>query len=98
MMCNKNQKEIFLNMDKFRKFIFIKFKTSFYYLIIPRLYHFKASGIWINQKLFYVQRIYEPEAPNEIKVNIKCNKTIVSNEKQENNIQDLDNPDENKKL
>lgn len=98
MMCNKKSKgnisKIWTSLESSS---LSNLRHPFLLPYHPKIISFKASGIWINQKLFYVQRIYEPEAPNEIKVNIKCNKTIVSNEKQENNIQDLDNPDENKK-
>jgi hypothetical protein len=47
-------------------------------------------GVWIKDKLFYVQRIYEPEAPNEIRVNKKCTRTISTNDKyEENEVDDL---------
>ncbi|RLA83675.1 MAG: hypothetical protein DRG78_03610 [Epsilonproteobacteria bacterium] len=34
----------------------------------PKNISFKASGIWINEDTFYIQRINEPEAANEYKV------------------------------
>ncbi len=93
MMCNKKSKR---NISK----IWTSLETSSSsnlrhpYLLPyhPKIISFKASGIWINKKLFYVQRIYEPEAPNEIRVNIKYTKTISTNDKyEENEVQDLGN-------
>ena len=36
----------------------------------PSKISFKASGIWLNEKVFYIQRIYEPKAPNEIPIKL----------------------------
>lgn len=36
----------------------------------PHKISFRASGIWLNEKVFYIQRIYEPKAPNEIPIKL----------------------------
>jgi len=34
----------------------------------PKKISFQASGVWLNNGIFYIQRIYEPQAPSEIKI------------------------------
>ena len=46
---------------------------------------FRASGIWINKNLFFIQRIDNPKPPNDMKVKVKCYKTIGKNEDFKNN-------------
>lgn len=43
----------------------------------PNKISFKVSGIWLNEKVFYIQRIYEPKAPNEIPIKLIRKKTAL---------------------
>jgi len=43
----------------------------------PSKISFKASGIWLNEKVFYIQRIYEPKVPNEIPIKLIRKKSAL---------------------
>ena len=91
MMCDKKSKG---NISKIWTSLENTHSSGLKYPFIlpyhPKNISFRVSGIWIKDKLFYVQRIYEPEAPNEIRVNIKCTRTISTNDKyEENEVEDL---------
>lgn len=45
-----------------------KIKYPFILPYHPKVISFKATGIWIEKNLFYIQRIYEPQVPSEINV------------------------------
>lgn len=49
----------------------------------PKKISFQASGVWLGNGLFYIQRIYEPQSPNEIKI-IAISKKTVSMPKEAN--------------
>lgn len=34
----------------------------------PKKISFQASGVWLNNGIFYIQRVYKPQAPSEIKI------------------------------
>lgn len=98
-MCNKKART---NISKLWTSLESSFSSNLRHPFIlpyhPKIISFNVSGMWINKQLFYIQRIYKPEAPSEIRIKGKCNKTISFNEKvDEAKIQDLDATDSKKR-
>jgi len=52
----------------------------------PKKISFQASGVWLNNGVYYIQRIYKSKAPNEIKIRPISKKTasIPKNANKEN--------------
>lgn len=44
----------------------------------PKKISFNASGVWLNEKTFYIQRIYKSKAPNEIRIRPISKKNVLS--------------------
>lgn len=55
----------------------------------PETISFKASGVWLDESTFYIQRIYNPKPPSEKRFQVLCTRNTVgpgTNARSGNNI------------
>lgn len=78
LACNKKTRS---NLSKVLASIGIGNHSKLKHLVAlpyhPHKISFRASGIWLNEKVFYIQRIYEPKAPNEIPIKLTRKKNAL---------------------
>ena len=77
LSCNKKTKEnlskIWTNMAKDSQYNLKQLIALPYH---PCKISFKASGVWLNKKTFYIQRINKPKPPSEIPVELILKKNV----------------------